>query len=152
MKAANKGFTLIELMIVVAVIGILAAIAVPSYMDYIKRGKITEATSALSDVKVRMEQMRSDNLQYRLPATPGAPPTVDPCTGGTSWISQFSTLNFTLSCVSTATTYTLTATGIGSMAGFVYTVNQANVRTSPLTAPGWTPSTSCWVLKKDGHC
>ena len=55
---------MIEVMIVVAIVAILAAIALPNYADYVKRGKIIEATSALSDLRTRYEQFFLDNRTY----------------------------------------------------------------------------------------
>lgn len=55
MKAVNKGFTLIELMIVVAIIGILAAIALPAYQKYTARAKFSEVVTATSGVKQQVE-------------------------------------------------------------------------------------------------
>ena len=52
---------MIEVMIVVAIVAILAAIALPNYSDYVKRGKIIEATSGLSDMRTRYEQFYLDN-------------------------------------------------------------------------------------------
>lgn len=60
----NKGFTLIEVMIVVAIIGILAAIAYPSYDEYVKRGNRTEGQAFLSDVAARQERYFSQNNAY----------------------------------------------------------------------------------------
>ena len=62
MKNLQKGFTLIELMIVVAIIGILAAVALPAYQDYTVRAKVSEAIIAGSSVKILMsEAFQTDN-------------------------------------------------------------------------------------------
>ena len=73
MKQGQQGFTLIELMIVVAIIGILASIAVPNYTEYVRSGKAIEATAALGDQRVKMEQYFQDNRTYvGGPCTPTA--------------------------------------------------------------------------------
>ena len=59
-----RGFTLIELLITVVVLGILAAIALPSYTSYITRSKLTEAHSQLSDLRVKLEQRFQDARSY----------------------------------------------------------------------------------------
>lgn len=56
MKKVQQGFTLIELMIVVAIIGILAAIAIPAYQDYTTRAKLTEAVNALAPAKTSVAE------------------------------------------------------------------------------------------------
>lgn len=59
-----KGFTLIELMIVVAIIGILASIAIPNYQVYVQRAETVDALSISSDIKSEINQFYKDNLQF----------------------------------------------------------------------------------------
>src|SRR4249920_1558042 len=64
----DGGYTMIEVMVTVVIVGILAAIALPSYSDYVQRGKISEAVANLSDMRTRLEQFYLDNRAY--PAAP----------------------------------------------------------------------------------
>lgn len=63
-KKKDSGFTLIELMIVVVVIGIIAAIAYPSYMDSVRKSRRADAKTALSDVAARLENFYQNNKSY----------------------------------------------------------------------------------------
>lgn len=139
---SSRGFTLIEVMIVVAIIGILSAIAIPAYGDYVKRSKVTEATSALADYRIRMEQYYQDNRNYG----PGDCGVVEP-----------TAKYFTISCALTNSGqgYLTTATnkasvGLDASGDFVYTINHANVKT---TTKAWGASGgNCWVMKKGESC
>ena len=70
MKHLQKGFTLIELMIVVAIIGILAAVAIPAYQDYIARAQVSEAVNLLGGGKTPMAEYFADKGQW--PQTAGS--------------------------------------------------------------------------------
>lgn len=129
--ATQPGFTLIELLIAIAIVGVLSTIAVPSYVNYLRRGAAEEATANLADGRVTLEQFYLDNKTYA-----GAP-----CPAATS--------KFAMSCgTPTATEYKITATGSGNMSSFVYTINQAGLRT---TAGPWG-SGNCWITKKGESC
>jgi type IV pilus assembly protein PilE len=135
----HSGFTLIELMIVVAIIAILSAIALPAYTSYVTRARIPEATTALAAKRVKMEQFFQDNRTY-VGSSAGA---------ADSATSKY----FDFSSVSTASTYTLTATGKAAMTGFTFTVDQANAKTSTVTGvSGWSGNAACWVTKQGGTC
>ena len=68
MKAVQKGFTLIELMIVVAIIGILAAVALPAYQDYTARAKMSEVILAASACRTSVTETYQSNNFASLPA------------------------------------------------------------------------------------
>lgn len=139
-----RGFTLIEVMITVAIIGILAAIALPSYTYYILRSRIPEATSALAAKQVQMEQWFQDNKTYNTTGTTCGLPT-----------DNTAYKYFTFSCTATASTYLITATGSGTMASFAYTIDQlGNKQTTGALPAGWVQPTpnNCWVTAKGGVC
>ena len=143
MKRAS-GFTLIEIMIVVAIVGILAAIAVPQYSDYVTRGALVEAHAGLADFRVRREQFYQDNRTY-----------LGAGLGGCGAAAPATATHFDFACAGAAQTYVVTATGKGRAAGFVMTLNEQNTRQTTATKSGWEPGGSvpanCWVVRK-GSC
>jgi type IV pilus assembly protein PilE len=138
----HTGFTLIEVMIVVAIIAILSAIAIPSYSEYVIRSRLTEGVAALGAMRVKMEQYFQDNRTY-----------VGACAAGTVATPPDNIPNFTIACpTATATAYTLTAIGKEKLdSGFVYQVDEKNAK-STTGAMGFASSSTCWSIRKDGSC
>ena len=136
-KHLQNGFTLVEIMIVIAIIGILASIAIPSYQDYVKKGKAAEATATLADLRIRMEQFYQDNRTYV--GGPCAPTT------GAKYFT------YTCSVAASANGYTLQAAGKSSedMGNFSFTVDQANTKSS--TYDGVSKG-ACWASSKSATC
>jgi type IV pilus assembly protein PilE len=137
----HTGFTLIEVMIVVAIIAILSAIAVPNYSEYVIRSRLTDGVAALGSMRVKMEQYFQDNRTY-----------VGACAAGTIATPPDNIPNFTLACPTlTATGFNITATAKDKLKDFVYTVDEKNQK-STTGGMGYSSSTSCWSIRKDGSC
>jgi type IV pilus assembly protein PilE len=136
----QNGFSLIELMVVIAIVGILASVALPAYTDYINRGKITDAVAELSDYRVKMEQYFQDHRNY---GTAGAA-----CTPAFA-----SSKYFTFSCTvgDPADSFVATASSIagslGAAAGdYTMTINQLNAKATT-KFKGASVSKSCWLIR-----
>jgi prepilin-type N-terminal cleavage/methylation domain-containing protein len=142
----SKGFTLVELMIVVAIVAILTTIAYPNYRDYVIRGQLVEATTALASLRANMERYYQDNRTYITSAAFPSPCATAPFPAG----------KFTITCpTTTLVKFTLQAQGTaGALNGFQFTVDQDNTEQTVVTSPP-APTTflSCntaWVTKTGG--
>ena len=139
----NHGFTLIELMIVVAVTAILAAIAIPQYNQYVMRGRVADGLSGLMKLHLKMENYYQDNRVY------GA-------AGVCAYdVTTYNSAYFTYSCASANSdqTFTITATGTGNATGFKYTIDEAATKKTVAVGGHWTGAGStCWVTRAGGTC
>lgn len=136
----QRGFTLIEVMVVVVILGILAAIAIPSYVEYVNRSRRTEAKTALLQVAQWQERQRTETGGYQTSFPSGF--TLNRVPAETT---QAQTYAITLNTGATATAYTLTATRAGSMAGDQcgdFTLTHLGVQS---TANGTLSATECWA-------
>ena len=105
----SGGFTLIELMIVITIIGILSAIAVPSYNNYVLRAKRSEGRSAIMDAAARQERVYSDNNQYTSTLGTGGLAISDP-SGCSATGVQSETCKYTLTTAATNSNQAFTVT------------------------------------------
>lgn len=122
----NYGFTLIELMIVVAIVGVLAAIAVPLYNEQVRKGRRADAVRAAGDLQLALESWRSENPSYANCGGAG-------CGSGTYPTAPTSDYYTIAMSGQNETAYTITATPSGVQAG-----DRCGVLTSTRnTKPSW---------------
>lgn len=146
----QRGFTLIELMITVAIVGILAAVAYPSYREYVAKSRRAEAQALLMQSSQWMERFYAENYSYSVNTAGVA--VADLLTARYSQSPTSGTAAYTIAVAPTATTYTITATRTGTMAAdkcgnFQIThtgVKQLTGFTSAAGATQVAAMQSCW--------
>ena len=120
MNTMQKGFTLIELMIVVAIIGILAAIAIPAYKDYITRGQVSEAVTLGGGLKSPLAEYGADKNAW--PTLVGPTATAGSGQLNATLIGKYSTVTTSVASAYPAGRITVTmTTGKASGSGLTYT-------------------------------
>jgi type IV pilus assembly protein PilE len=150
-RRASRGFTLIELMITVAIVAILAAVALPAYGDYVRRGQLPEAFAGMADLRVKMEQYYQDNRNYGAAGCADVSPPAWAAGTPTLTYSGSQFFAFTCALTNSGQGYTITAAGNNGRAiGHTYAITHANVR-STSTFKGSAVTATCW-LSKGSEC
>lgn len=131
----NSGFTLIELMITVAIVAVLAGVAYPSYSEYVKKARRADAKAALLKAQLAQEKYRTNNTSYGTLAQIGV---------STTSPDQYYTIAVTSN---TATDYTVTATPTGAQTGDscgTFAVNKEGKTTSTSVQTTAAKVQECW--------
>lgn len=143
-KIKQKGFTLLEIMVVIAILGIITSIALPSYQGYMISGRLAEAYAGMASAQSRLDQYYLDNRNYGVGADGAACGVADAAAGE----------NFAVTCVMAddGQGYLITATGANSASAFEFTLNSAGIKATTAAESGWSTSTSCWISNSGGAC
>jgi type IV pilus assembly protein PilE len=133
----NAGFTLIEVMITVAIVAILSMVAMPSYRDYVRRTEATDATATLATGRARMEQYFQDNRNYG--------PTAGTACGPSVPTSKYFT--YTCATSNSGANFVLTATGSPGGSTHTYTISDNGTRTTTSFKGATQSGKACWLIK-----
>ncbi len=132
----QAGMSLMELMVALSIAAILAAIAIPSYQNYVLRSYTTEAFNGLSSYHLQLQQFFQDNGNYG---------------GGGCGVATPATRHFNYACALAGQGFTITATsnGVDNMNGYTFTINDANTQTTTAYPNGTVPA-NCWLTRAGG--
>jgi len=135
----RRGFTLIELMITIAILAILSAVALPAYTAYVQRSRVPVGLDALAAYMTRMEQRYQDVGNY--------------ANAGACAVALPTAANFAVTCALTNGTqgFTATATGSGPLAGYIYTITHTGARATTGHPKGGAVA-NCWSTRGGGAC
>jgi type IV pilus assembly protein PilE len=139
--ASEAGFSLVELMVVVAITAIIAVFALPAYRDHVLRSYLPEVNSGLQLTALRLEQYYQDHRSYR--------------NGNVCGVTLPTSQRFNFSCDSAADgqSFLLSATGTAAMEGFTFTIDQQGQTRTTALPEGWgTAPLDCWVSKRGATC
>ena len=134
MKRIQQGFTLIELMIVVAIIGILAAVALPAYQDYTVRAKVSEVVLAASGPKTSIAEFYQSKGYLPSTNSLGTIDTKSKYVASVSWSGSVVTANASGEAKITGKNITLTPTSVGAGAGQLVWTCSGSIATKYLPA------------------
>lgn len=137
-RLRQLGFSLVELMVTVGIVGILAAIAIPAYRSYLITSNLSEAFNNLAAYQIKMEQSYQDNANYGTTT----------CAVGLPTGKYFS---YSCTLANNAQTYIATATGNATqgMQAYVYTIDDANNKSTTAFPNGTVPA-ACWLTQTNG--
>lgn len=138
--SSESGFSLIELLIAVTIVGILTALTIPAYGRYVLRSKLPEAFAMLGDYRLRMEQYNQDNRTY---ANPG----LNSCAVAPPLTGKYFDIQCTITAVGARFTYTATANSkagqnLGNAGDYSYSIDQDGIRNTVRFAGATGPAGS----------
>ena len=135
-RRRESGYTLIEIVITIMVLSVLAAMAVTSFSNYVRRARAADAIEQLDLYRTRMEKAFHNNANYGVGACAVALPTT---------VQQFA---FACALGAGNESYVARATGSGSMNGYEFSIDDRGIRRTE-AFPGLAAAADCWMVEKD---